>query len=164
MQDVGVKGAALLAGKWLGWHTTLHPGGDWIKVQQIYHPCPKDTSEYDSLFATYKEAYYALKPALTHLLHWSKSLPQLVAHGASFVSKHQVLNIGRLEEKVPNQRNVGIVSREVALPPVGRVLEDSIFMASQFVLGEPNDNEQDQRKEMERNQKRLTNQKDHKTG
>jgi hypothetical protein len=26
-QEVGVKGAAILAGQWLGWHSTLSPGG-----------------------------------------------------------------------------------------------------------------------------------------
>jgi xylulokinase len=71
-QDVGVKGAALLAGKWLGWHSTFSPGGDWLKVQQTYYPSHEDTLAFDSLFATYKEAYHSLKNIFEKLSHYRK--------------------------------------------------------------------------------------------
>lgn len=29
MQEVGVKGAALLAGQWLGWHSSFTPDGKY---------------------------------------------------------------------------------------------------------------------------------------
>lgn len=71
-QDVGVKGAALLAGKWLGWHSTFSPGGDWLKVRQTYQPSHEDSVAFDYLFATYKEAYYSLKSIFEKLSHYRK--------------------------------------------------------------------------------------------
>ncbi|XP_057826921.2 uncharacterized protein LOC131038497 isoform X3 [Cryptomeria japonica] len=66
-QDVGVKGAALLAGKWLGWHDTLSPDGDWLKIRQTYYPCEKASLVYNDLFATYNEAYHNLRPIFQKL-------------------------------------------------------------------------------------------------
>lgn len=71
-QDVGVKGAALLAGKWLGWHSTFSPSGDWLKVRQTYYPYHEDSLALDHLFATYKEAYYSLKSIFEKLSRYRK--------------------------------------------------------------------------------------------
>jgi len=56
-QEVGVKGAALLAGQWLGWHSSLTPQGYWIQQQQAFEPSPAEIEVYDKLYNVYTQAY-----------------------------------------------------------------------------------------------------------
>ncbi|MCO5602548.1 hypothetical protein L7F22_056681 [Adiantum nelumboides] len=72
-QNVGVKGAALLAGKWLGWHDTLSPSGDWLKIKASVSPCSKSTEKYQELFGAYKTAYFGLQETFRLLSKYTES-------------------------------------------------------------------------------------------
>lgn len=56
-QEVGVKGAALLAGQWLGWHSSLTPEGNWVQKQQSFEPSPEGVEFYNILYSVYSQAY-----------------------------------------------------------------------------------------------------------
>eukprot|EP00897_Mesotaenium_endlicherianum_P000762 jgi/Mesen1/10687/ME000009S10479 len=60
-QEVGVRGAALLAGRWLGWHTSLTPPGDWVQVQRSYTPDSANAEAYEELYELYGECASSLR-------------------------------------------------------------------------------------------------------
>ncbi|KAH8971236.1 hypothetical protein BDL97_02G130800 [Sphagnum fallax] len=60
-QEVGVKGAAILAGQWLGWHSTLFPGGNWVQQERTYDPSPNDVKIYDEMYPIYTKVYDGLR-------------------------------------------------------------------------------------------------------
>jgi len=60
-QEVGVKGAALLAGQWLGWHSSFTPDGYWVQQQESFHPSPSDVEIYNEMYDVYKESYTGVK-------------------------------------------------------------------------------------------------------
>ncbi|CAM6113673.1 unnamed protein product [Calypogeia fissa] len=66
-QEVGVKGAALLAGKWLGWQSTESPGGSWIQVKSTFSPSPAEQETYRELYMAYSESYCALQQVFRKL-------------------------------------------------------------------------------------------------
>eukprot|EP00850_Spirogloea_muscicola_P012556 SM000081S22690 [mRNA] locus=s81:567100:571076:- [translate_table: standard] len=72
-QDVGVKGAALLAGCWLGWHQTLAPEGDWVSVKWRVEPADADIAAYSELHELYLQACAALVPTFAGLASFRAS-------------------------------------------------------------------------------------------
>ncbi|KAI5056234.1 hypothetical protein GOP47_0028052 [Adiantum capillus-veneris] len=71
-QNVGVKGAAILAGKWLGWHDTLSPSGEWLRIKTSISPCPKSIEKYQELFGAYKTAYLGLQETFRLLAKYTE--------------------------------------------------------------------------------------------
>ncbi|KAL3681604.1 hypothetical protein R1sor_024560 [Riccia sorocarpa] len=69
-QEVGVKGAALLAGKWLGWKCRNE---NWIQVKESFEPSRENMELYDELFVTYKEVYSGLKDVFRSLSNLQRS-------------------------------------------------------------------------------------------
>eukprot|EP00850_Spirogloea_muscicola_P020268 SM000211S06638 [mRNA] locus=s211:159735:163890:+ [translate_table: standard] len=72
-QDVGVKGAAMLAGCWLGWHQTLAPEGDWVSVKWRVEPADADVAAYSELHELYLQACAALVPTFAGLANFRAS-------------------------------------------------------------------------------------------
>lgn len=62
-----MKGAALLAGQWLGWHHSLTPQGDWIQQQQAFEPLSAEVEVYDRLYNVYTQAYGGVRNACHEL-------------------------------------------------------------------------------------------------
>ncbi|KAL2620330.1 hypothetical protein R1flu_000535 [Riccia fluitans] len=57
-QEVGVKGAALLAGQWLGWKCRNE---NWIQVNKSFEPSKENMALYEEMFVAYKQAYVGLR-------------------------------------------------------------------------------------------------------
>ncbi|KAG6552627.1 hypothetical protein Mapa_005827 [Marchantia paleacea] len=69
-QEVGVKGAALLAGQWLGWECGHE---NWVQVNNSFIPSTEEIELYEELFATYSQAYSGLKHVHKSLSNFQKS-------------------------------------------------------------------------------------------
>lgn len=64
--DVGGRGAALLASKALGWHSDFNPK-DYFPVERIYHPIVQNQRCYDNLYRVFCGLYPALKDSFSLL-------------------------------------------------------------------------------------------------
>ncbi|GBG85546.1 hypothetical protein CBR_g40184 [Chara braunii] len=60
-QEVTIKGAAILAGKWLGWHDTLVPSGEWFAVEKFHSVSPEEVKLYDNIYSIFSSCYPALR-------------------------------------------------------------------------------------------------------
>lgn len=60
-QEVGVKGAAILAGRWLGWHTGFAPKGEWVKTERQIVPNPQYVNTYEELYSIYRGCQNSLQ-------------------------------------------------------------------------------------------------------
>ncbi|XP_024538899.1 uncharacterized protein LOC9653308 [Selaginella moellendorffii] len=69
-QDVGVKGAATLAGKYFGWHSCLSPPGNWLKYEDLYEPSWSDVEAYQELYLTYCKTCNCLEGVFNRLSHF----------------------------------------------------------------------------------------------
>jgi sugar (pentulose or hexulose) kinase len=65
-EDVGARGAAIIAGKALGWHSNYAPAG-FFPVQASYEPEPAAVARYTVLFNVFRDLYPALQTAFAQL-------------------------------------------------------------------------------------------------
>jgi xylulokinase len=65
--DVGVRGAALIAGKALGWYASYVPGPDFFPIQATFLPEPATAGRYDRLFEVFRNLYPALRSNFAYL-------------------------------------------------------------------------------------------------
>ncbi len=65
-EEVGARGAAIIAGKALGWHSDYAPAG-YFPVQATYEPDPAAVARYDRLFEVFRDLYPFLQPAFARL-------------------------------------------------------------------------------------------------
>lgn len=78
--DVGVRGAALIAGKAFGWYDSFMPGSAYFPVQSFFDPTPRAAQRYDRLFEVFYQLYPALQTSFAALAH---TLETLSADGLS---------------------------------------------------------------------------------
>ncbi len=70
-EDVALKGAALLAGRGLGWYASYtFPSS---AREQVFHPDPKAAQVYDRLYTAFKELYPALRGTYARLAEFATS-------------------------------------------------------------------------------------------
>lgn len=72
--DVGARGAALIAGKALGWYDSFMPGSAYFPAQSIFEPTPHAVQRYDRLFEIFNQLYPALQTSFATLAHTLESL------------------------------------------------------------------------------------------
>mgnify|MGYP001568878556 CR=1 FL=1 len=65
-EEVGARGAAIIAGKALGWHSDYVPAG-YFPVQTTYEPDPTAVVRYNQLFEVFRDLYPVLQPAFARL-------------------------------------------------------------------------------------------------
>ncbi len=65
--NVGARGAALIAGKALGWYSSYVPGPDFFPIQATLVPEPAVVECYDRLFEVFRTLYPALRSNFTSL-------------------------------------------------------------------------------------------------
>ena len=65
--DVGARGAALLAGKALGWYDSYMPGAAFFPAQHSYVPDPQAVASYDRLYTVFQALYPALRSGFSAL-------------------------------------------------------------------------------------------------
>ncbi|MEW5958556.1 MAG: FGGY-family carbohydrate kinase [Chloroflexota bacterium] len=65
--DVGARGAALIAGKALGWYDSFWPNAAYFPVQGVYEPASPAVQQYDRLFTVFGGLYPALQASFTAL-------------------------------------------------------------------------------------------------
>jgi xylulokinase len=65
--DVGSRGAALVAGKGLGWFKNFNPGEAFFPVQAAYEPDPQHAAVYEKLYVVFRGLYPALKDSFAEL-------------------------------------------------------------------------------------------------
>lgn len=59
-EDVGVRGAAILAGKGVGWYTSYDPGTSFFPVDAVFEPAPELVAVYDRVYEAFRKANPAL--------------------------------------------------------------------------------------------------------
>lgn len=72
-EDVAVRGAALLAARWLGWC----PGWSWpqpASSDEIFEPVPGTRARYDQLYPVFRQLYPSLLTSFRHLREIRDSL------------------------------------------------------------------------------------------
>ena len=65
--DAPARGAALIAGRALGWYASLTPGDDFFPAQARYAPLAPNVRRYDRLYAVFDGLYPALRASFAAL-------------------------------------------------------------------------------------------------
>ena len=65
--DAPARGAALIAGRALGWYASLTPGDDFFPAQARYTPLEPNVRRYDRLYAVFDGLYPALRASFAAL-------------------------------------------------------------------------------------------------
>jgi xylulokinase len=65
--EVATRGAAIIAGRALGWYASYMPAPDFFPIQAGFHPDPETAGRYDRLFEVFHNLYPVLRSNFAHL-------------------------------------------------------------------------------------------------
>jgi xylulokinase len=74
--DAPARGAAIIAGRALGWYASLAPGKEFFPVEATYAPGAENVRVYDRLYPVFTGLYPALRASFAALAQ-AKSLPSV---------------------------------------------------------------------------------------